>query len=177
MDDTWAVTIILAYCNGPSLSWCWPSKLSLIHSPCHPSIQKRHVSTVMHAEFGNFYVISTFDTTNQLQNAKIRQKIPSSATILSGVHVNSGMRVYTNEYSIHAWQAANLTCMGAVWCCEHIVLICYRRSCLVLQNLCRQNGSTSDAKVPPSWNSQSSNGRCKPSTTPHLSPILPMVEV
>ena len=36
----------------------------------------------MQAELGNFYVISTFGTTNWLENAKIKQKIPCSATAL-----------------------------------------------------------------------------------------------
>ena len=58
--------------------------------------------TVRHAELGNFCVMSTFCTNNQLQNAKITQKIPSCATFLSGVRVNSGMRMYMNEYG--RWQ-------------------------------------------------------------------------
>ena len=73
-------------------------KPSLIYSPSHSLIQERHMATVMHAEHGNFYVISTFGTNNQLQNAKITQKIPSSATVLWEVCVDLGMRMYTNKY-------------------------------------------------------------------------------
>ena len=58
------------------------------------------MTIVLHEELGNYCVIATFGTTNQLQNTKITQKILSCATVLSGVHVNSGMRVYTNEYAI-----------------------------------------------------------------------------
>ncbi len=52
------------------------------------------------AELGNFYVNSTSDTIDWLQNAKGTQKIPSSATALRGLRVISSMHVYMNEYVI-----------------------------------------------------------------------------
>ena len=54
-------------------------------------------ATVMHAELINFHVNSTFAPLTSCKMHEIAQAIPCS-DVLWGVHGNSSMHVYTNEY-------------------------------------------------------------------------------